>query len=162
MTWQPTRPSTEDTIASIPSILQENWGELDTLLSLSHYGCSSALSGKHKMGQPGVVYTGSQTEIDAITTTVSGALALASGTGMELYYNGSWKDIGRNGWSHARAYLGTSKPFTACTTSSTDTQTVIFDTEDYDDLGEYNIGTGAFVVSASGPYVIIASPCTLR
>lgn len=159
MTWQPTRPSTEDEIAEIPSVLQGNWSAIDEIFGVAHYKFGTSLSGRHVAGQPGLVYTGSQTAIDAITIPVSGALALASGTGMELYYNGAWKDVGRNGWSHVRAYLSTSIPFTACTTHVADTQIIIFDTESFDTLGEYNNTTGTFTASAAGPYVVTASVC---
>lgn len=159
MTWQLARPSTEDSIAGIPAILQGNWVAIAALLGVSHYTWSSALSGRHVSGQPGILFTGSQTQINAIASPVSGALALASGTGIEHYYSGAWNDIGRRGWSRARAYVSESIPFTACTTSATDTQTIIFDTEDYDELGEYDNTTGTFTVSAGGPYLIIASIC---
>lgn len=165
--WQQERPSSQDRGIDIPQIVGENFGKIDEILNVSHYSFTKAgtstvepLSGHHKDGGVGVIYIGTQTQIGALTSPISGGLALATdGGGLEAYSSGAWCQIGDFTWPRMRAYLSVTIPMSTVSTTGIQTEQVIFDTEDSDTLSAYNVATGTFTVTADGPYVIIASLC---
>jgi hypothetical protein len=153
--WQNTKPDVTNKISEIPGLLQQNWDAIEDILNIEHYGPASgtgAASGTHKLGIVSTIFKGTTVQIAALTP-VSGAMALDTTLGILEEYDGvAWNRIGYNYWSRIRAYRST----TIVVTAGASAQTLIYDTENYDTLSEYNNTTGLFTASSSGTYLIAA------
>jgi hypothetical protein len=156
-TWLKNSPTTNNKIKEIPAIIQDNFDAIEDAYELEHYSPASAnvVPGAHRLGVIGAIGQGTTVELTG-SSPLSGALAYDTTRGILRRYNGaSWNDIGTSYHSRVRAYLSSSVPITA-STGGVGGRDIVYDTEDYDTLGEYDNTTGIFTAKASGYYVVIA------
>jgi hypothetical protein len=152
--WQKTFPNSEHKIKDIPAVVQDNLDAIEDAYELEHYSPLSmnTTSGAHQLGIVGIVGEGTTAELTG-SSPLSGALSYDTTVGILRRYDGaSWNDIGSNYWSRVRAYASSG----ASVTAGASAQTLIYDTEDYDTLNEYDNATGIFTAKASGYYIVIA------
>jgi hypothetical protein len=79
--WDKTVPTSGSKITSTPSIFQNNWAAMDSILGWEHYGMTSSLSGRHYAGYVGAMHVSGNAEIAALTSPSTGALAWVHQTG---------------------------------------------------------------------------------
>ncbi len=148
MSWQPTYPKSTSKISEVPSICQGNFAAFNVGMNLEHTGITG-----HTLGKVGLCYYGPTTGIAALSSPGSGSTAYDTTLGVFVYYTGAiWKTLGWNAWSRARVYANALN--LSVSAASGNYSTIVFDTENYDTLNEYNTGTGCFTVASSGVYFI--------
>lgn len=149
MGWSESNPSTTSKINEIPGYVQDNLDAIEDMLGAYHSSLASAASGTHTLGINGFAYDGSTAGLTALSGVGSGALAFDTTVGAYKIYSGSsWVVVGTNQWSRVRAYSSLAQTFGNSPT------TVIFGTETYDTLSEFDTSTGVFTALASGGYIV--------
>jgi len=153
--WKKVYPNSENEIKQIPNILQQNFSAIEDAYNIEHYSPASGsvgLSGEHRIGSVGAIYEGTTTQIAALTSPMSGALAFDTTLGVLVKYSGSnWLRLSQNYWSRFKAACTN----TVIVTAGASANTLVFDTEDYDTLNEYDHTSGIFTALASGYYLLI-------
>lgn len=156
MTWNWEWPVLEGTGTSAVSgsteQIRANWEAMETVLDTEHESMASANAGNHIPGQSGFMYYGAKSDVLALSSPGTGALAYASDTGEFLIHipTGDWEGIATTYWSRARKVGGSqSLPndiYTKITISETASGT-------YDSLSE--VSANRFTAKAWGYYLVI-------
>lgn len=152
MAWTKTLPVSGTRIIDIPDVFEPNWDAIEDILGEEHYIFTNSLSGRHYPGVLSVMGTATSGDIAAVSPPVTGALYLNTSIGGHVVYDGAdWKQINLLEHSEVRAYRATdySIPYQTY-------DTLPFDTESYDVLGEYSTSTYTFSAKAEGYYFIKA------
>ncbi len=153
-TWRVNRPAASDKIKDIPELCQDNFDAIEDIIGVEHGTFTDVGSGKHNLGQAGIVKIGTTTEITALTSPPTGAMGNDTSLGLLVRFDGAvWKYFGQDEWSRCRSYASSAQAITA----DSATVTAAYDTESYDTLSEFNTSTCTFTAKASGSYAIIAS-----
>lgn len=154
MGWNKTYPKGSNQLKEVPQVTQDNWVAIENIMGAEHKTFTDPSSGVHALGVAGVMFEGTTAGVSALTGMASGAVAFDTTLGKLMRYNGStWKRVTQDYHSRVRA----SKSANMTLTAGASATPVIFDTEQYDTLSEYNSGTGVFTAIASGYYITIAS-----
>jgi hypothetical protein len=130
MAWNKTTPTSGTPVYNLGDVFADNNAALDSLLSKEHYPLTATgvtSGGGHYPGKVSALYIGNTTQIGALTSPQSGALALDTYTGEFKVNHGTWKaihglpyiysvarpnaDISFTGTSHTYPYT---VPFSGC------------------------------------------------
>lgn len=154
MGWNKTYPKGSNQLKEVPQVTQDNWPAIENILGVEHKTFTDPSSGEHILGVAGIVFEGTTAGVSALTGMGSGAMVFDTTLGILQRYDGSaWKRITQDYHSRVRAYKSTTMALTAGASAAL----VIFDTENYDTLSEYNNTTGIFTAATSGYYLAISS-----
>ena len=154
MAWSKTIPAASDSPCASTVQITSNWSAIEDWWGVEHYTFTSALSGMHKYGVLGVVLTGTNATIKAVSSPGTGALAWDNTCGVLRIYksDGAWDRITEDHYSRVllKNTTGQAVPATAWAL-------VAFDTETYDGLGEYSSVGPTLAFCADGYYLVQAT-----
>lgn len=155
MVWQKSLPTSGTEVINIPTIFGGNWAAIENILGVEHYTFTSSLSGRHKPGIGGYMYSGATSAIAALSSPATGSIAFDTTLGVAKRYDGSaWVQMNLDPMSRVSTYR------TGDQTVPTSITTIVgFNTETlgYDTLNEFSITTSKFSSIATGYYLIMGS-----
>lgn len=157
MSWINIYPTSDTKIRDLPDILSDNFEAIEDILDVEHDTLTSGTSGHHREGGIGIIFEGTTAAITALSSPPSGALAYDTTIGYLRKYTGSEWVVMTDSHPRVRAYKSTNSTAASASTQTSTGDYVVFDTEDYDELSEYDHSTGIFTASSSGLYHILVS-----
>lgn len=157
MAWNKSYPTSDTKIRDLPDILSNNFEAIEEALDVEHDTLTSGTSGHHRAGGIGIIFEGTTAAITALSSPPSGALAYDTTIGYLRKYTGSEWVVMTDSHPRMRAYKSANSTAASASTQTSTGDYVIFDTEDYDELSEYDHTTGIFTAAACGLYHIILS-----
>lgn len=161
MSWSKTVPVPTSRVLALPTIFQDNWWAMAYTLSKEHYSMINTLSGRHVPGYTGVVHVSGGTEIAALSSPQTGALAFdtSAGSGHGLYRSGTgWVSIHYN-LPSTRVVVAVADAGVTLAAGVSGIPLSASPTEVIDTLGEFDTSTGVFSAKAAGYFLVSTTMC---
>jgi len=159
MGWDSNRPTIEDKMSDVPSIVQGNFEALQNAMSGEHAGIgdTSSVSGRHCSGGSEWLYEGTTASIALLSSPGSGSLAYDTTIGqLKRYWSSSWNPVSSASWSRGRWYLSSNVSLSSINGGS-ESQGLSFTGKSYDTLSEWGSAAGTWTVTADGYYLVIGA-----
>ncbi len=162
MGWNASIPTTAEAPCGSTENMRSNWSAIESWFNSGHYTFTSAGSGEHKAGVAGILYKGTSTQVAALSSPGTGAMAIDTTKGRIQDYSGSeWRDL-----THLYASkVSVDALFPSSSFPSTGTNYPLSGssstTVNVDILSEFNETTTEFTTKYTGYYYVCAKICHL-
>ena len=154
MVWDKSYPTLSgDDIDDSVTQIRTNWSAIESVLSGEHAAISNALSGTHLYGRASIMFSGTYSQISALSSPATGALAWDTQCGVCRLYTGSeWPRITATYFSRLHVARSSTQVIAPATWTS-----IVFNAESYDSLDEYSLATNAITITSSGWYLLVGT-----